>query len=551
MKFVCDKCRTKYTIADEKVRRKVLKIRCKNCSNVIVLRESDSRQRDGALDGHPMGVGVAPVPGPSRPGALPDLGLDDHDEPTRLSTAPEFDPDLGASPDPGDADAEWYMAVDVNQYGPMSFTELCSRVKRGEAGGEAYIWRDGFEDWLDLQDVPELRPYLPRHPPPPPRSKSGIYQVVPPAGQPRSPSAIFPIVDQAPAAMSVSQGPPRRQSAVVPRMEPGGTSPETPVVRLATPVAPAAESAPLPQPTHLPIQVSPQAQPAPVGIPELGPAPGATAPGPGESDLRPIPLPGGMVTEMPGGSPAPPLSAAIQVPSGAPVARTPLWMIIAGIGGGLAALCGLFLVAYSLLMDRVPSDPPPAKLVAAVTPVPGAGEDEEVEQMPDAGLEVIQFQPIQIERSKEDERPVKIKRGGARSPRKPQKRLTAEQKRLMDMYRKEESRTAAPPKVRRTASGSQSPKRRIRSHELGVLYQRHKSSLKACYERALKRDQSLTELKAKVTVSIGDTGVVRTVKVQAGNNPDLTSCVKRSIKRWAFPAVGAQVLEFPLIFRGT
>src|SRR4051812_13315061 len=39
MKFVCERCQTKYSIADEKVRGKVLKVRCKSCSNVITVRE--------------------------------------------------------------------------------------------------------------------------------------------------------------------------------------------------------------------------------------------------------------------------------------------------------------------------------------------------------------------------------------------------------------------------------------------------------------------------------------------------------------------------------
>jgi predicted Zn finger-like uncharacterized protein len=45
MKFVCESCGTKYSIADEKVRRKVLKIRCKNCSNIIVVREGSELVR--------------------------------------------------------------------------------------------------------------------------------------------------------------------------------------------------------------------------------------------------------------------------------------------------------------------------------------------------------------------------------------------------------------------------------------------------------------------------------------------------------------------------
>ncbi|MGZ3426584.1 MAG: zinc-ribbon domain-containing protein, partial [Polyangia bacterium] len=38
MKIVCDNCATKYSIADEKVRGKVFKIRCKKCSHIIVVR---------------------------------------------------------------------------------------------------------------------------------------------------------------------------------------------------------------------------------------------------------------------------------------------------------------------------------------------------------------------------------------------------------------------------------------------------------------------------------------------------------------------------------
>ncbi|HET9621520.1 MAG TPA: zinc-ribbon domain-containing protein, partial [Kofleriaceae bacterium] len=39
MKFLCDRCNTRYSIGDERVRGKILKIRCKHCSNVITVRE--------------------------------------------------------------------------------------------------------------------------------------------------------------------------------------------------------------------------------------------------------------------------------------------------------------------------------------------------------------------------------------------------------------------------------------------------------------------------------------------------------------------------------
>ena len=44
MKFYCDACNTKYAISDEKVRGKVLKVRCKNCGNIVTVREAVARK---------------------------------------------------------------------------------------------------------------------------------------------------------------------------------------------------------------------------------------------------------------------------------------------------------------------------------------------------------------------------------------------------------------------------------------------------------------------------------------------------------------------------
>ena len=42
MKFQCDRCKTRYAIADEKVRGKILKIRCKSCDAVIMVRDDEA-----------------------------------------------------------------------------------------------------------------------------------------------------------------------------------------------------------------------------------------------------------------------------------------------------------------------------------------------------------------------------------------------------------------------------------------------------------------------------------------------------------------------------
>ena len=71
MKFVCDRCQTKYSIADEKVRGKVLKVRCKTCQNVITVREAGVR---------PSVAGLAPVRHPSSANLAPLVGPEDENE---------------------------------------------------------------------------------------------------------------------------------------------------------------------------------------------------------------------------------------------------------------------------------------------------------------------------------------------------------------------------------------------------------------------------------------------------------------------------------------
>ncbi|PID37892.1 MAG: hypothetical protein CSB49_08410, partial [Proteobacteria bacterium] len=191
MKFVCDKCKTKYSIADEKVRRKVLKIRCKNCASIIVVRDPFRREGgqvdlphqprtsdplEQAFDGAFGGGGVRrrsstahrslAVAHATEPALNPIA--DDLDDPNQTQVSSMAD-----ALRPQDIDDEWYLSVDGHQFGPMSFDELGSRVKRGEArGDDAYVWRDGFDDWVEVSKVPELRPFAP---PPPPPQRSGLF----------------------------------------------------------------------------------------------------------------------------------------------------------------------------------------------------------------------------------------------------------------------------------------------------------------------------------------------------------------------------------------
>lgn len=125
MKIVCDACQAKYSISDDKVQGKVFKIRCKKCSNIIVVRGGG-----GAGAAEP-----APAPQQEKDTRVYDYGYEGGDQ------APAGD------------ESVWHVVINQDQVGPMTAVEVQQRFSAGEIDAETYIWREGFADWLPLAQV--------------------------------------------------------------------------------------------------------------------------------------------------------------------------------------------------------------------------------------------------------------------------------------------------------------------------------------------------------------------------------------------------------------
>src|SRR3954447_11610452 len=106
MKIVCDSCGTKYSIADEKVRGKVFKIRCKKCSHIIVVRGGETGGPEAA---------AAPA-----------------------------------------TEGGWHLVIDGEQVGPLGDADVRTKIERGEVKADTYTWKEGFADWVKLSAVPEF-----------------------------------------------------------------------------------------------------------------------------------------------------------------------------------------------------------------------------------------------------------------------------------------------------------------------------------------------------------------------------------------------------------
>ncbi|MCL2724358.1 MAG: zinc-ribbon domain-containing protein [Polyangiaceae bacterium] len=113
MKIQCQSCQAKYTIADEKVAGKVVKIRCKKCGEAIMINGHEMRPSDD--------VGNMPV----------------YDEASQ-------------------SDEQWTVNVADGDQRTMTAREIVAEHRAGTINDETYCWKDDMPDWLPLREIESL-----------------------------------------------------------------------------------------------------------------------------------------------------------------------------------------------------------------------------------------------------------------------------------------------------------------------------------------------------------------------------------------------------------
>jgi len=233
MRFVCDSCRAQYMISDDKIGAKGVKIRCKKCGHVIVVRPAGAAapKDDGSSEASasestatPATTGAAnanaaamlatlgsPPEGGLFTGVEEDeigavfdqvLNSGSHKLPAgepvgdqareskpstpdavrKLAEAEEQPDEPKAAPPAND----WYVAIDEKQVGPLTVEKIKEHWDRGEVGPDSLCWRAGFSDWIPLSEATELASVLAPRP-----AKPVI--VAPAAVASQAPSAPAPV----------------------------------------------------------------------------------------------------------------------------------------------------------------------------------------------------------------------------------------------------------------------------------------------------------------------------------------------------------------------
>jgi predicted Zn finger-like uncharacterized protein len=118
MKITCQACAAKYTIADEKVLGKIVKIRCKKCGATIVVNGNDPSASAGSA------------------GAEPPRAFDYASQ--------------GAQAD------GWTVNVADGDQRTMTDGEIVGGYHGGWVTDETFCWKDGMTDWLPLREIEQL-----------------------------------------------------------------------------------------------------------------------------------------------------------------------------------------------------------------------------------------------------------------------------------------------------------------------------------------------------------------------------------------------------------
>ncbi|MBX3226900.1 MAG: zinc-ribbon domain-containing protein [Labilithrix sp.] len=567
MKFLCDNCKAKYQIADEKVAGKTVRMKCRKCGHQIEVRSA-------VTEGSGSMPPPAPLPGvkaPPKPGLATSLSAQKPKAPAGSALAGAFTKNVEDAPvssvsarGEGSLDLsvsdEWYVAINGVPVGPIRISELRRKAATGAVTEESLCWQEGLEEWRPIRTIPDLativreaaagnRPSLasteaaaparisnlppaPRRPstiPPSPVQPSAPRQLAaPPAPAPLR-SNVVPLRPAAPSMEDVPLAPfgsaapslsPFPGSAPMPVAPPAAATAPLPLSSPAMPVAtpqtsPLAPPIAVPDPFAVPAPVFPSSQMPAASPYSLSPLAPATSHAPSYPDRASFHPP---AYNAPAPAPiAPPSTMPVeQKRGGAPLWFWPILVLFLGFGGGGAYF----------LFGR--PQPPPAPVViqmpatAPPDPAPAPSDSVATIEMPDT--------PTVEPKDGTTKKPATKKEPVAAAAPKP-----TEEKKGLDLGGLGTGPSGPAIGPGGSSGGGSSGgldtagvERVVAGHRAGVK--------RTCWERGGSDQKS--SVNVTVTANVAPNGQVSSVS-SSGDDPVVGKCIENQVKGWTFPAPGS------------
>lgn len=556
MKFLCDNCKTKYRIADEKAAGKTIRMKCQKCGHSIEVRAEITGTSVGSTV--PPAVAARDSKPAQRPGLATSLATQKprppHAAPPGSALAGAFQKAVQAPSSPAPVPSasaidvsvtdEWYVAINGVPVGPVRVSEIRRKAASGAVTEESLCWQEGLEEWRPIRSVSELATLVREAaqgnraslvgPPPSPGPPAVVAPPRPPPPQRPAPSAPRPggiTPPRAPASSRSNvlpfQG---RSSGERPMVEERrlSSSPALGAVAFASP-APALAPAPAPPPSPLP------APSAPAPIADAAPAipdalPPIVAPDPFGASPATGPLASGAasassISAATSGVAAAALTEAVSAtpslvapPPAAKRAPVPLWfwlVVLFVIPFGVTAAYFLFKPPPPPIVVQVPvpapTPPPAATPTPAPTEVPPPADPTPPE--PVASAPATTSRPTAAATKTQVAAPAE--------------RKTVDVSGLLG--------GAGGPSTNGSGAGGGGGGGLDSASVERVVRERQSSVKRTCWERSGTQKSSAN---VTVAVTIAPNGSVSNASA-TGDDPIVAKCIETQVRSWSFPAPGS------------
>jgi predicted Zn finger-like uncharacterized protein len=548
VKFLCDQCKAKYQIADEKAAGKTVRMKCRRCGHLIEVRATVTDANAGSVPptANPSGAPGPGVHAPQAPAApraaSPAAPLAPRAAPAPLATSlasakpparekpgalagafkttVQRDEETSAPIDMSDLSPndEWYVAINGVPVGPIRIAEIRRKAALGGVTEESLAWQEGLDEWRPVRHFPELAAIVreaitggrgslvpappPRvsAPPPPPRAATGR----PPAGGVATPAP-----------------PPRAGAPARPLTAPA----------MAVPMAPAAAARSNVVPITSRLATAERLE---TTGPTVVADPFGSAPAPAAAAALPAPIQDRVAV-------ASPMSLAAPVPAAdyRGGRRQPPWIVIGMIAGFMA-----FGVTLAITISRPAAQPAaaPAPPPTVVVQMPGPAAATPAASVGDTP------QPLAAAPA-----PVKptVAAAGARAaaaaaaPANPAAAAPAARGPL-DLHSLTQSQSNVVPTDEGAGDAPKAPGQCFSSGQVQQFVSTHQAAIqRTCWER---NPSNRLASNVSVTLTVDPDGSVQGVSA-TGDDTTIAKCIENEVGRWHFPGMGcSQRMNIPFHF---
>lgn len=520
MKFLCEQCKAKYQIADEKVVGRTVRMKCRKCGHLIEVRAAVTESSVSVESAPPPPAQRAAAPRapppprpppkaapPAKPAPLATNLAAAKPPPPKsdraagalagaFKTTVQREDDVSAPFDMSELSSGegWYVAINGVPVGPIRMSEVRRKAALGAVTEDSLVWQEGLDEWRPARSLPEVAAIVRE------AAASGHTSLTPP-----------------PPGSRLSTPPPPRTAST--RPVPGGSGGIAPRAARppSSPLSAAARSNVVPFMSRLATAERLEEAPAEGGRTSSPPQAENIHPSVAPDPFAPVAATG---LALPPGVGAVRGSAAASFAPAAPKKPVP-WIALAMVAGavafGVTAGLNRSPAAPAVVVQAPPTMPTGTSTTASINPA--AGTATSAESAPSANQVTTR---------------TSIATGGGPKTGTTTASTTTAGGRSLDLHSLTQNSNVAPTSEDPN-EGPKAPGQCFSQGQVQSVIGMHQLAIRrSCWERDPTTKPTVN---VSVSMTIGTDGTAQSVAA-SGDESTVVKCIENDVRGWHFPAMG-------------